>query len=112
MLTSSGAGRNLGSPVVEWSTLQISRQVSRPTEIGERERPHRVIEAKPDRGVDVADIGDALAERKGRLVEHRHEDAIDDEAGRIESMHDLLAERLGEGVHRRDRCVGCAEGRE
>ena len=60
-------------------------------EIGERQRPHRVIEAEPAGGVDVGDRRDAFAQREASFVEHRHQHAVDDEAGGIVGVDDLLA---------------------
>ena len=42
-----------------------------PDEIGEFERPHRVVGAEPHGGVDRLDIADAFIERVNRLVDHR-----------------------------------------
>ena len=51
-------------------------------EIGQLQRPHRMIGAQPHGGVDRVDIADAFIERIDRLVDHRQQDAVDDEGGK------------------------------
>ena len=52
-------------------------------EIGELQRAHRVIGAEPHRGVDRFDVSDTFVQRVDRLVDHRQQDAIDDERREI-----------------------------
>src|SRR6185503_6561988 len=54
-----------------------------PDEIGELERSHRMVGAEPHRRVDRLDRADALIERVDGLVDHRQQDAVDDEGGEI-----------------------------
>ena len=47
-------------------------------------------------GVEIVDRTDALVEREARLVEHRHQHPVDDEAGDVARQHGLLAQLCGE----------------
>ena len=60
----------------------IATHVSRPDQVGERERAHRMREAELRDRVDRLGLGDALHERVRGLVDERHEDAVRDEAGK------------------------------
>ena len=75
----------------------IARQVSRPMKSASVERAHRLVGAELHRGVDDLDGADALVERVDRLVDHRHQDAVDDEGrevlGRGRGLAHLLARR-------------------
>ncbi len=62
-----------------------------------------MMRAEPHRLVDGLDIADALIERVDRLVDHRQQNAVDDEGGEILRHRDLLAE-LG------DELLGRFEG--
>ena len=83
-------------------------------EVGELERAHRVVRAELHRGVDRLDGADALVERVDRLVDHRQQDAVDDEGREILGDRDGLAELLDElrgrprRSCRRSRCRGSA----
>ena len=68
-----------------------------------------MVGAEPHRGVDRLDGTDAFVERVDRLVDHRQEDAVDDECGEVFGDGDRLVEsrhiglrRLESGVLRRD----------
>ncbi len=65
-------------------------------EVGELERPHRVVEPDPGAGVDVLGGADALLVGAHRLGEERHQDPVDDEAGPVGRDDDLLAESCAE----------------
>ena len=64
-------------------------------EVGELERPHRVVEADPRAGIDVLGRADPLLERPHRLGEERHQDPVDDEPRPVGRDDDLLAELAG-----------------
>ena len=53
--------------------------------------------------IDVGDAAHALAQHEHRFVQHRQQDAIDDEAGRVERMDHRLADLPGKGFHRGHR---------
>src|SRR6266446_10086448 len=59
-------------------------------EVGELERPHRMVGAELHAGVDRLDIADALVERVDRLVDHRQQDAVDDESREVLGVDRLL----------------------
>src|SRR5437899_5346769 len=61
-------------------------------EIGEFQRPHRVMRAELHGGVDRLDVPDALIERVDRLVDHRQQDAADDEGRKILRYRNLLSD--------------------
>ena len=62
-------------------------------EIGERQRPHRVIHSELHHRVDGLRRADAFHHRKDRLVDHRHQDPVRDEAGKVGGFDRRLAER-------------------
>src|SRR5919198_340613 len=74
-------------------------------EVGERQRPHRMVHAEPEHRVDVLRRPDALLEREERFVDERHEDPVRDEARCVARLDGGLAEPLGEAPHERDRVV-------
>ncbi|ORE92369.1 hypothetical protein ATO13_15644 [Stappia sp. 22II-S9-Z10] len=61
-------------------------------EVGKLQRPHLVVGAEPHPGVDRLHRADALVQRIDRLVDHRQEDAVDDEGGKILRRRRHLAE--------------------
>jgi hypothetical protein len=63
-----------------------------PDEIGQFQRAHRVVRAQLHRRIDGADIADAFVKRIDRLVDHRHQDAVDDEGRRIRGRGGGLAD--------------------
>ena len=65
-------------------------------EVGELQRAHRMVRAELHRGVDRLDGADALVERVDRLVDHRQQDAVDDEGREVLGDRDRLAELLDE----------------
>ena len=56
-----------------------------------------MVGAELHRGVDGGDGADAFVEGVDRLVDHRHEHAVDDEGGEILGVGGGFAERLGKG---------------
>src|SRR5919204_5460055 len=74
-------------------------------EVGERQRPHRMVHAEPEHRVDVLRRPDALLEREERFVDERHEDPVRDEARCVARLDGGLAEPLGDAPHERDRVV-------
>ncbi len=72
-------------------------------EIGQFQRPHRMVRAEFHRRVDRLDVPDALIEGVDRLVDHRLQDAVDDEGRKILRYRDLLAELA-------DKFLGGVEG--
>lgn len=97
--TSSGDGRPF-----EQHAGDFQARVE-PDKVGKRQRPHRVVEPELARQIDVADRRHALAQREAGFVEHRHQDAVYDEARRIIGVDDRLAELLPERLDRLHRRV-------
>ncbi len=62
-------------------------------EVGERQRPHRVIHPELHHRVDRLRRADAFHHREDRLVDHRHQDAVRDEARVVGRLDRRLAER-------------------
>jgi hypothetical protein len=62
-------------------------------EIGELQRAHRVVGAELHGGVDGIDRADAFVKRVDRLVDHRQQDAVDDEGREILGDRHGLFER-------------------
>lgn len=48
-------------------------------EIGQFKRPHRMIGAQFQRGVDAFDCADVFVQHVDRFVDHRYQYAVDDE---------------------------------
>ena len=78
-------------------------------EVGERQRAHRVVHAELHDPVHRLRRRDALVHREERLVQHREEDAVRDEAGKVAARERGLSHLPGEGedglrrlVRRRD----------
>ena len=67
-------------------------------EVGELQRPHRVVGAELHRVVDALDRADALVERVDRLVDHRQQDAVDDEGREVLGGDRGLAQLLGQAA--------------
>ena len=68
-------------------------------QIGQRERAERVAHAEPHDRVDRLGIADALVQAEGRLVEHRQQHPVGQEAGHVARLGHGLAHRLGRGAH-------------
>src|SRR5436190_16656146 len=66
-----------------------------PDQIGERERPERMLHAERHHLIDRLGRGDAFLYAQDRLVDHRHQHAIGYEPGRIVHLDGRLAEPLG-----------------
>ena len=62
-----------------------------------------MIEAQLAPHVDVDHAAHALAQHEHRLVQHRQQYAVDDEARRIERLHHRLADPARKALDRRDR---------
>ena len=75
-------------------------------EVGELERPHRVVEADLAPRVDVLGGAEALLVGVHRLREERHQDPVDDEPGPVGRDDDLLAELAGDLADRASVVVG------
>src|SRR5438270_4499315 len=67
-----------------------------PDEVRQRERPHGHVGPELHRGVDVLGGGEAFLQGEARLVEHRNEDAVDDEPGHVLREDGRLAHLLGQ----------------
>ena len=80
------------------STCMIARQVSRPMKSASSSGPIGMVGAQLHGRVDGLDRADALIQRVDRLVDHRHQDAVDDEGREVLRRRRGLAQ-LG----RRDR---------
>ena len=102
---SSGHGRYLASPRPRCSTSAMERHGVEPDEVRELQRAHRLVGAELHRGVDVLGGAEALHQREAGLVEHRDEDAVDDEARVVLARPPGLAHLLGQrpGALRRSR---------
>jgi hypothetical protein len=75
-------------------------------EVREGERAHRVVHAELHDRVDGLGRADALHHREDRLVDHRHEDAVGDEAGVVvAASHGGLAQALGTSSRHGHRLV-------
>src|SRR4029434_483204 len=61
-------------------------------EVGKLERAHLRVGADLNAGVDRLDVADALVERIDRLVDHRQQDAVDDEGREVLGIDRLLVE--------------------
>ena len=112
--TSSGQGRYLVSASPSCSTFMIARQVSRPMKSASSSGPIGWLAPSFSEVSIEVDRADALVERVDRLVDHRHQDAVDDEGrevlGRGRGLADLLdhpEQRLRRSP-RRWRCRGSA----
>ena len=68
-----------------------------PHEVRQFQRAHRMVGAQLQRLVDRGDVPDALVQGVDRLIDHRHQDAVDDEGGEVLGIGRGLAQRLGEG---------------
>ena len=64
--------------------------------VGQSQGTHRVVGAQHHALVDVLSAGDAVGEDADSLINHRDEDAVDDEAGGFFYFHRLLADGGGE----------------
>ena len=78
------------------STSQIEPSVSRPDEVRQRQRPHRVPGAGLHRLVDLVDRADALLVGAHGVEHVGHEQAVDDEARLVLGLDRELALGLGE----------------
>src|SRR5216684_5476559 len=65
-----------------------------PDQVGQLERPHRLIGAEFYRGVDIGYAANPFVECVNRFVDHRQQHAIYDEAREILRSHRGLAELL------------------
>ena len=81
--TSSGQGRYLRVGQAVMQHLHDRQAGIEADEVGQLQRPHRVVGAQPHGGVDRLDLADAFIQRVDRLVDHRHQDAVDDEGREI-----------------------------
>ena len=61
-------------------------------EVGQLERPHRMVETDPGPRVDVLGAADALFECPHRLGQEGHERPVDDEARPVRGRDHLHAE--------------------
>ena len=62
-----------------------------PDEVGQRQRPHRVIHPALHHRIDRLRRAHALHHREERLVQHRHQDAVGDEARIVGGLDAVLA---------------------
>ena len=67
-------------------------------QVGQRQRPHRVVEPELDPGVDVLGRAQVFLQREASLVDQRNEDPVDDEARAVEAGHHRLAKLFGQGL--------------
>ena len=54
-----------------------------PNEIGQFQRPHRVVRPELERVINARHRANALIKRINRLVDHRHQNAVHDEGGEV-----------------------------
>ena len=100
---SSGQGRYLSSPRAAVQDLHDGQADIQPNEVGERQRPHRMPHAERHDGVDCLRCADPLHDGVDRLVDHRHQDPVGDEAGVVGCLDRRLAQlpaERGGGGHR------------
>ena len=64
-----------------------------------------MVQAKTAALVDIGDASRALTQHEHRLVDHRQQDAVDDEARLVLGLHDLLVQAFGKGAGA-GNCVG------
>src|ERR1041385_1453550 len=81
LLRQQGAGAVLGVLEAVEEDVEDGEAGVEADEVGQRQRAHRVVHAELHDGVDVLGCGHALVEAEDGLVDHRHEDAVADEAG-------------------------------
>ena len=101
----SGQGRYLGSPRPSCSTSMIARQMSRPIRSASASGPIGWFMPSFITVSIASLVGHAFHEREDRLVDHRHEDAVGDEARvvvrpRPASCPSALGQVLGQRVRR------------
>src|SRR5690606_12636738 len=70
-----------------------------PDEVGKCERTHGMVHAELHHGVNGLRSPHTFHEAANRLVDHRHEYPVGNEAGIIVGLHRLLAEFPGERHH-------------
>ena len=75
--------------------------------IGERQRADRMIGPGRHREIDGVRRRDPFLQQEDRFVDHRHEDAVDDEARRVLGDHRHLAQSRDERQRSIHRLVGC-----
>ncbi len=74
----------------------MARQDVESDEVGERERSHRMVHAELHYAVDRLGRGHAFVQREDRLVDHRHQHTVRDEAGIVVHLDRRLPHRLRE----------------
>src|SRR6266853_3370614 len=80
-----------------------------PDQIGDGQRPKRMLHAERHHLIDRFGCCDAFLHAQDRLVDHRHQHAIRHEAGRVVHFDGRLAERLGNLDNARRGTRGCLE---
>ncbi len=65
-------------------------------EVGQLERPHRVVQPDPGSDIDVVGGPESVGGGAHRLGQEWHQDAIDDEPGPVGGHDDLLAKPGGQ----------------
>ncbi len=96
----SGQGRYLGSPSSRCRTSRIASVVSRPMRSMSANGPIGWLSPRLMATSMSSTERDPLVQREAGLVEHRHQDAVDDEAGDVARDDGGLAQPLGERARR------------
>ena len=87
----SGHGRYFGSPKPVVQHVEDRQADVEADEVGERERSHRVVHPELHHRVDRLRRADAFHHREDRLVDHRHQDPVGDEAGIVRGLDRRLS---------------------
>ena len=93
---SSVGARYLSSPISRWSTSAMASTVSRPMRSLSSSGPIGWLRPSFAPVSMSSGRADALLQREARLAEHRDEDAVHEEAGRVLARRRRLAHLLGE----------------
>src|SRR5258707_477833 len=75
-------------------------------EVCQLERAHRLVGPQLHRSIDVLNATQTFHHRKARLVEHRDQNAVDDEARKVPRKYRRLPHPFGERARRRVAGVG------
>ncbi len=67
--------------------------------VGKRQRPHGMVHSQLHDPVDTLPGSDAFVERKDCLINHRHQNTIGNEAGRILTIKRRLSQSLSQAAN-------------
>ena len=92
------AGAWSSLPLAAWSFSPIATETSRPTKSSSCSGPHRLSGALGHAGVDLDRFESELVEEPDRVEQVREQQPVDDEAGFVGDLDDVLAQRPAEGA--------------